>query len=237
MNSAVDQTGNRARAKSAESGGGAAVPLSMGELGPHLTQCRLGQGLPPHQVASWSIKPFGHNKHGPKWGAAVSLFGEGELGPHPTQCRLGQGQPPYQVASWSIQPFGHNRHGLKIGGCAPLGEGELGHHLRECGQGRGLPPCQVSSWSIQPFGHNTPTWQTDRTDRQRCDSIGRTVLQMVAQKLDTMPCSDCSELFCNSRGQWLGCTRCLGWFKLAYAGMLGKSELQQDNFVCKDYCL
>jgi len=31
---------------------GAAVPLSMGELGPHLTQCHLGQGLPPYQVAS-----------------------------------------------------------------------------------------------------------------------------------------------------------------------------------------
>jgi len=29
-----------------------AVPL-LGELGPHLTQCGLGQGLPPYQVASW----------------------------------------------------------------------------------------------------------------------------------------------------------------------------------------
>ena len=32
-----------------------------GELGPHLTQCGLGRGLPPYQVASWSIQPFGHN--------------------------------------------------------------------------------------------------------------------------------------------------------------------------------
>jgi len=32
-----------------------------GELGPHLTRCRLGWGLPPYQVASWSIQPFGHN--------------------------------------------------------------------------------------------------------------------------------------------------------------------------------
>jgi len=49
----------------------------------------------------------------------------------------------------------------------------------------GLPACQVSSWSVQPFGHNTPTSQTDRQtdrqDRQRSDSIGRTVLQTVAQ--------------------------------------------------------
>jgi len=32
--------------------GGAAVPLSVGELGHHLTQCSLGRGLPLYQVAS-----------------------------------------------------------------------------------------------------------------------------------------------------------------------------------------
>ena len=38
------------------------VVLEKGrELGPHLTQCGLGRGLPPYQVASWSIQPFGHN--------------------------------------------------------------------------------------------------------------------------------------------------------------------------------
>ena len=73
----------------------------------------------------------------------------------------------------------------------PFGECELSPHLTQCGQGWGLPASQVSSWSIQPFGHNTPTLQTDRTDRQtgqtdrtdrqRSDSIGRTVLQTVAQ--------------------------------------------------------
>ena len=89
--------------------------------------------------------------------------------------------PPYQAASWSIQPFGHNRHGSKIGGCcAPMGE--LGPHLTQYGQGRGLPPYQVACWSIQPFGHNTPTSQTWQTDRQRSNSIERTVLQTVAQK-------------------------------------------------------
>ena len=35
----------------------------MGELRPHLTQRRLGQDLPPYQVVSWSIQPFGHNGH------------------------------------------------------------------------------------------------------------------------------------------------------------------------------
>jgi len=40
---------------------GAVVPLSVGELSSHVTQCRLGRDLPPWQVASWSIQPFGHN--------------------------------------------------------------------------------------------------------------------------------------------------------------------------------
>jgi len=52
------------------------------ELGPHLTQYNLGQGLPPYQVASWSIQPFGHNTHGLKSvGVAVPLS-RGQLGPH-----------------------------------------------------------------------------------------------------------------------------------------------------------
>ena len=89
---------------------GAAVPLYVGAGSPSNTMSP-GRGLSPYQVVSWSIQPFGHNRHGPKSGdgAAVSLsVGEGELGPHLTQCGLGRGLPPYQVASWCIQPFGHN---------------------------------------------------------------------------------------------------------------------------------
>jgi len=59
----------------------------LGELGPHLTQCRLGRGISPYQVASQSIQPFGHNV-GQKLGA-VPLLGSGELGPHLTQCGVG----------------------------------------------------------------------------------------------------------------------------------------------------
>ena len=61
----------------------------------------VGRGLPPYQVASWSIQPFGHNRHGPKSaGAAVPPFLRGgELGRHLTQCRLDRGLPLYQVAS------------------------------------------------------------------------------------------------------------------------------------------
>jgi len=41
--------------------GEAAVPLSVGQLSSHQTQCRLGRGLRPYRVASRSIQPFGHN--------------------------------------------------------------------------------------------------------------------------------------------------------------------------------
>ena len=46
---------------------GAVVPL-WGELGPYLTQCGQGGGLPPHQVAYCSTQPFGHNTPTPKTG-------------------------------------------------------------------------------------------------------------------------------------------------------------------------
>jgi len=70
-----------------------------GEMGPHLTQCHLGRGLPPYQVASSSIQPLGHNRHRPKIGARVVLFFSGELDRHRTQSRPGRGLPPYQEAS------------------------------------------------------------------------------------------------------------------------------------------
>ena len=161
--------------------GGSAPFLGKVERCPHLTQSRVGRGLPLCQVPATSIQPFDHNKHGPKIWGFCPPFAEGERSPHLTQSRLCRGLAPYQVTSWSMQPFGRNRYGPKIGGCAPLGEGELGPHLTQCGQSRGLSACQVSSWSIQPFGHSAQTLQRDRTDRQRSDSIGRTVLQAVAQ--------------------------------------------------------
>jgi len=46
----------------------------QGELGPHLTQCRLSWSLPAYKVASWSIQPFGHNRHGPKIGGCCAPF-------------------------------------------------------------------------------------------------------------------------------------------------------------------
>ena len=82
----------------------------------------------------------------------------------------------------------------KVGAAVSLYVGDLGPHVTQCGLGRGLPSYQVASRSIQPFGHNTPTLQAHRhtqivvqTDRQRSDSnsIERTVLESVAQKMST----------------------------------------------------
>ena len=86
-----------------------------GEMGLHLPQCGLGRCLPLYQVASWSIQPFGHNRHGQKIGGLCPLSGDGELGPHLTQWRLGRGLPPYQVVSWSTQPFGMQANAVRDG--------------------------------------------------------------------------------------------------------------------------
>jgi len=54
--------GDRARANWAEKcGGGASVPLSVGGAGSPSNTMSPGPSLPPYQVASWSIQPFGYN--------------------------------------------------------------------------------------------------------------------------------------------------------------------------------
>ena len=50
--SAAAEMGDRARAVGQKVRGGAAVPPSVGELDPQLTQRRLGRGLPPCEVIS-----------------------------------------------------------------------------------------------------------------------------------------------------------------------------------------
>jgi len=64
--------------------------------------------------------------------------------------------------------------GRKSGGCAPFWDGELSPHLTHCVRSRGLPTCHVSSW-FRPTICPQCTNVTDRQDRERTDSIGRTV--------------------------------------------------------------
>jgi len=45
------------------------------KLGPYLTECGLGRGLTPYQVASWYIQPFDHNTLAEKWRLLSPLFG------------------------------------------------------------------------------------------------------------------------------------------------------------------
>jgi len=94
-----------------------------GELGPHLTQCRLGLGLPPYQVVSRYIQPFGHNRHGPKMGdvpfcgvGAESRSNTTSTGPRPTSVSSGI---LIHLAVWTQQTWA-----AKLG--ALFGEGEAG---------------------------------------------------------------------------------------------------------------
>ena len=102
---------------------GAAVLLSR-ELGPRLVQCCLGRGLLPYQAASSSIQPFGHNRHGPKFGRVGVPFFLGVAGS--TSNTMSRRPRTTSVPSCilTMQPFGDNRRGPKIGwGSAPFGVG------------------------------------------------------------------------------------------------------------------
>ena len=115
------------------------------------------------------------NRHGPKTGAAVSLFwGRGASWVPcntrpisvPSGTLIHPAVWPQQTwaENWGLYPFG--------GSWVPIYHNVAGAEAY----------LQVSSWSIQPFGPNTPTLQADRTGRQRSDSIERTVLETVTQK-------------------------------------------------------
>ena len=108
-----------------------------GEAGPNtgLTLCGLGRGLLPHQVASSSIQPFGHNIHGAKnWVGAVSYFlwGAGSPsktkspGPRTTSIPSGILVHP---AVWKQRILAKNC------GLCPFRRGQLGPHLTQCRPG------------------------------------------------------------------------------------------------------
>jgi len=69
-----------------------------GKAGPHLTQCRLGPGLPPYQWYPDASSSLVTIDMGQKLGACVPFFLGGGLSSRLTQS-LGRGLPPYQVAS------------------------------------------------------------------------------------------------------------------------------------------
>ena len=95
-----------------------------GTAGTRLIQCGLGQGLLPYQVASSSIQPFGHKRHGPKigCGGGCALFTGGAGSPSNTVAWA----EAYLHTKWHLSPsslLATTDIGRKLGGCAPLGRG------------------------------------------------------------------------------------------------------------------
>jgi len=109
-----------------------AMPLLGGSCrGPYVTQCGLSRDLPPYQVASWSMKPFGHNTWAKiKWGVMCPppffLGGEGEA--RSTYNNVAWAEV-YLRTKWHLNPFSRfstTDIGLKLGAVHHFGEEELG---------------------------------------------------------------------------------------------------------------
>jgi len=103
-----------------------AVPPFFGgrNRAPHSTECRQGRGLPPDQMASRSIQPFGHNRHWPKIGGCAHL-GEGELGRSPSNKMWPGARHTPQPSGILIHPavLSQQTHGRKLGQCPFKGRG------------------------------------------------------------------------------------------------------------------
>jgi len=95
--SAVADMGDRGHNRHGPERGEELLCPFCGGSWPRLTQCGLGRGLLPYQVASSFIQPFATIDMGQKLGSCAPF--RGKLGPHRTQSRLDRGLPPYQVAS------------------------------------------------------------------------------------------------------------------------------------------
>jgi len=125
----------------------------------------------------WHLDPCNRlaTTRGPKLGVLCPPFGGRAGSPSNTMSPgLRSTSVPSGIlihpAVWPQQTW------TKNWGCAPFGEGELGPHLKYYGRGRGylhakfyLDPSNRLATILQ---HHR---QTGQTDRQRSDSIGRTV--------------------------------------------------------------
>jgi len=94
--------GDRGRISHGPKRVGVALPLSRGELGPCLTQCGLGRGLLPYQVA-WHLHPFSHLatiNMGQNWVGAVPFFCGGTWVPSNTVAWA----EAYLHTKWHLDP-------------------------------------------------------------------------------------------------------------------------------------
>ena len=117
----------------------------------------------------------------------------GGAGPHPTQCDLGRDTsvPIGILINPAVWP---NRRGPKIGGCAPSfwggGAGSLSNTMWPEPRPTAMPSFILVHPTVWPQYSNVTDRQDRQTERQRSDSIGRTVLQTVAQKWLTIATRD-----------------------------------------------
>jgi len=122
----------------------------------------------------------------PPWGRAGFPSNTMSPGPRSTSAPSGTLIHP---AVWPQQTWTENW------GLFPLfGEGKLDPHLKQCGLAEAYLHCTPSFILIHPIvwlQYANVTDRQDRTDRQRSDSIGRTVLQAVAQKVVKHGPSNC----------------------------------------------
>jgi len=111
-------------------------------------------------LASSSIQPFGHNRHGPKIGGSDPfLLGGKSPGPRPTSIASGILIHP---AVWAQETWAEN-----WGGCAPFPI-NLGPHLTQRGQGRGH-----AKFHLDPSNRLATVHERYRQTGQRSDSIGQ----------------------------------------------------------------
>jgi len=139
-----------------------------------------GPRLPPCQVPVWSIQSFGHKRHGPKIGWFAPFWWGGAGFP---SNNVGWVEA-YLPTNWHLHPSSHlatTDMGRKLRGCAPLGGGP-GFPSNTMWPGP-RPACMPCFILICPTVWPLYTNVTDRQDKQRSDSIWRTVLQTVTQKI------------------------------------------------------
>jgi len=100
---------------------GCCAPFGRGVGSPSNTMWTGSRSTFVYKVASWSIQPFGHNRHGPKSGVLCPFLGE--LDPRLTQCRR---------TKWHLDPSSRlaaTDMGRKLG-ALPLWR-ELGPYLTQ----------------------------------------------------------------------------------------------------------
>ena len=127
------------------------------------------------------MQPFGHNRNGPKIGeGALPPFGDGRAG-SPSNTKS-PGLRPSSIPSGILIYLAATDMGRKLdGGCTRLGQG-AGSPSNNVVRAEDYLPAKFHLDPSDRLATVHERHRQDRTDRQRTDSIGRIVLQTVAQK-------------------------------------------------------